>query len=261
MGKLAVVDAEGVPATGRPRIVTALGKQRSGKTYFLRWYVERGAKHRARELRLIDADPHNDTLRQHYPGAVSPESSALEDRRISLETAIRDQREAASAGRPYDALIDVGGGDLLMGRLARDVRFTEAVEQIGLELIVFYMLSPSLSDLEYFQGLDDAGFVPKRLALVFNAGLIQGDRQPERAFDAMLEAPLVEKLVSQGATPLFMPALAADCVEAIEKSGARTFLEAIPKVGMWHEMRLQTWLGQKMETQIAKPLAELGWLI
>lgn len=259
MGKLAVVEAAASEA--RPKFVTALGKQKSGKTYLLRWMVERGAKDRVRDLNLIDADPHNDTLRQHYPGAMSPESSALEDRRISLEAAIREQQEAAVSGRPYDALVDVGGGDLLMSRLARDVRFTDTMEQIGIDLIAFYMLSPSLSDLEYFQALEDAGFRPKRLGLVFNAGLIQGDRRPERAFDAMLDAPLVRKLVERGAKPLFMPALAADCVEAVERSGANTFHEAIPKVGMWHEMRLETWLKQSMEDQVAKPLSELGWLV
>jgi hypothetical protein len=245
----------------RARLVTALGKQRSGKTYLLRWFIERSANARRRPMKLIDADPHNDTLRRHYTDAVTPGSSALEDRRISLQTAIREQHAAASAGTPYDALWDIGGGDLLMARLAREVRFSQTVDQIGIDLIVFYMLSPSLSDLEYFQMLEDAGFRPKNLCLIFNAGLIQGDRRPDRAFDAVLAAPLVKALTDRGARALFMPALASDTVEAIEATGASTFRDALQKLDIWDQMRVQTWLDEAMETEIAKPLAEWGWLL
>jgi hypothetical protein len=265
MAKLSIIEAD-TPQISQvpqlhPRIVTALGKQKAGKTYFLRYYVERGAKDRQRPLKLVDADPHNDTLRQHYKDAASPDSSGIEDRRISLERSIDEQLSAAADGRPYDALWDIGGGDLLVPKLARDVQFTDTIEDVGIDLIVFYMLSPSLSDLEYFQTLEDAGFRPKRLGLVFNAGLIQGDRKPDRAFDAMLDQPLVMTLIERGAKPLFMPALAADCVEAVEKTKSVTFHDAISKVGTWHKMRLRTWLDQKMEEEIAKPLGDLGWLI
>lgn len=256
---MATTDA--VSADTRPRIVTALGKQKSGKTMFLRWLVERNAESRQRPLKLIDADPHNDTLKQHYPDAMSPGSTAIEDRRISLEQSIRDQRAASASGNPYDALWDVGGGDLLMARLAHEVRFTETIERAGIDLIAFYMLSPSLSDLEYFEGLENAGFKPKRLALVFNAGLIQGDRQPDRAFEPVVQRPLIATLLSRGALPIFVPALAADCVEAIENSGAKTFRDAIPMLDMWHEMRLHSWLNDEMEQRVAKPLIDAGWMI
>jgi hypothetical protein len=108
--------------------------------------------------------------------------------------------------------------------------------------------------------LEEKGFRPRRHALIFNTGLIQGDRKPDRAFDAMFKAPLIEKLVSRGAAPLFMPSLPADCVEAIEKTGSPTFVGALPNLDIWHQMYLETWL-QKMNEEIAKPLMDLGWLV
>jgi hypothetical protein len=259
MAKLALASDQDVGQVRRPRIITALGKQRSGKSMFIRYYIERGASDRYRPLKMVDADPHNDTLHQHYPEAFTPGSTGIEDRRISLEQCIRQQM--AETASPYDAIWDLGGGDLLMSRLAQDVQFTETVERIGIDLIVFYMLSPSLSDLEYFRSLEEAGFRPKRLGLVFNAGLIQGDRVPERAFDAMLADPLIKTLGERGARPMFMPALASDCVEAVEGTKSHTYRAAITQVGMWHEMRLTTWLDDKMEKNIANPLLDLGWLV
>lgn len=248
--------------TRRPRIVTALGKQTRGKSLLLHWYVERGSATRTRPLTIIDADPHNQTLGRHFDGVVTPGSTALEDRRVFLEQAIRDQRDAARAGTPYDVVADVGGGDLLLARLAQEIRFTETIDRSGIDLVAFYMLGTNVGDLEYFQTLDDAGFHPKNIALVFNAGLVSGDRSPAKAFDIMLNAPLVRKLTTSGAIPLFMPALTSDCVEAIERSGARTFREALPKLeDLMHEMRLETWLDQAMERQIAQRLVELGWLV
>lgn len=230
-------------------------------TMLIRWLAERGAADRPRPMRLLDADPHNQTLSRYLPGTLSPDSVSLEDRRVWIEQQIREQRNAIRAGAPFDAILDLGGGDLLLQRLAYEVRFTETVDKAGIDLTAFYMLGPSLDDLEYFQSLDDAGFAPRRLGLVFNAALVPAGRDPALAFDSMTKAPLIELLVKRGAVPFFMPALAAECVEAVEKSGARTFREAIPKLEMWDEMRLETWLNDSMEEQIAKPLAEMGWLV
>jgi hypothetical protein len=262
MAKLAMVETDAPADVRRPRMVTALGKQTRGKTFLLKWYIERGASSRTRMVKVIDADPHNQTLARDFEGALTPGSTALEDRRVFLEQAIRDQRDAAKAGDAYDVVADVGGGDLLLSRLAHEIRFTETVDRSGIDLIAFYVLGTNVGDLEYFQTLTDAGFRPKHLALVFNAGLVSGDRSPDKAFDLMLRAPLVHELLARGAVPLFMPSLASDCVEAVERSGAKTFREALPRLGdLMHEMRLETWLDQAIEKQIGKPLADMGWLV
>jgi hypothetical protein len=259
MAKLAVVEND-PGAVARPRIITALGKQGGGKTLLLRYLIERGVAVRSRPLKLLDADPHNGTLRQHYADAETPGSSSTEDRRVSLEQAVRNQHAAARDGSLYDALWDIGGGDLLMARLARRAHFTETLERVGVDLIVFYLLSPEMSDLEYFQGLEDAGFKPRNLALVFNAGRIQGDRRADRAFDATMKSALVHKLVERGARPLFMPALESDCMKAADETKESTFRAALSKLDMWHEIYLRSWLDEAMEEQIAKPLIEWGWL-
>ena len=261
VAKLAVISTD--TDTRRPRIVTALGKQTRGKTLLIRYLIERGAVSRSRHLTIIDADPHNQTLAGHFDNVVTPGSTALEDRRVFLEQAIRSQRDAAAEGNPYDIVADVGGGDLLLSKLAHEIRFTETVDRSGIDLTAFYMLGPNVSDLDYFKSLHDAGFHPKNLALVCNAGLVAGDRSPDRAFEVILRSPFVEMLVSErSAKMLFMPALTSDCIEAIDRSGARTFREALPKLeDLMHEMRLETWLDQAMEKQIAQRLADMGWLV
>lgn len=259
MAKPAVALAEPT-TTLHPRIVTALGKQTRGKSLLLSWVAER-PRTTDRPLKLLDADPHNTTLARRFPNVLTPGSVSLEDRRVWLEQQIRDQRDAARAGKPYDVLCDVGGGDHLLARLAHEVRFTETLDRAGIDLTAFYMIGPSLPDLEYFQSLDDAGFAPKRLGLIFNAGLVTAGRAPVQAFEPVMKAPLVLSLIERGAVPFFMPALAADCLEAVERSGAMTFREAIPKLDLWHEMRLETWLNDSMETQLAAKLEALGWLV
>lgn len=224
---------------------------------FLRWLAERGSLSRSRPMHILDADPHNRTLSGYFPNAECPPSSGMDDRRVWLEAEIRKQAKAAER---YDVILDIGGGDHLMQRLAYEVRFTETIERVGIDLTAFYLMGPSVSDLDYFQSLEAANFHPKRLALVFNGGLVSGDRSVERAFEAVFNAPLVTKLLDRGAHPIYMPALAPDCLEAVEQSGALTFRDAIPKLDMWHEMRLETWLNQSMEDQVARPLSELGWL-
>lgn len=244
-----------------PRILVVLGKQNAGKTLLERYLAEEGASARSRPLRLIDVDPHNDTLHQHYPSALTPESTSLDDRRIFLENEVREQKKAAMAGNPYDAYWDVGGGDLLMPRLSKDVRFTDTIERVGIELIVIYMLSPHLADLDYFQDLEDANFHPKRLVLMLNAGLVAGDRQPNKAFEAMVAAPLIAKLLERGAEPLFMPALASDCIQAIRGTGESTFRAALPKLDFWHTMRLETWLNIDMKQEVMDHLVKFGWMV
>jgi hypothetical protein len=234
MGKVTQGDAQ---VDVRPRIVVPLGKQRSGKTTLLRWMIERGAVRRTRPLKLMDADPHN-------------------------ENAIRVQRQSAREGNPYDTYWDVGGGDLLMSRLAHEIAFTSAVDRAGLDLIAYYVLTPSLSDLDYFKALDAAGFRPQRLGLICNAGAVNGDRSPAKAFEPLLSDPFVVALMEHGAIPLFMPALAADAFEAVRQSGAKTFRDALAKMDdFMHETRLGDWLDVAMEEGIGKRLDALGWFV
>lgn len=249
-----------VATEARPRIITALGKQTRGKTILLRYLAER-PRTTDRPLKLLDADPHNPTLDRYFDGVLTPGSVSLEDRRVWIEQQIRDQRDAARRGEPFDTVLDLGGGDHLVAKLAHDVRFTETLDKMGIDLVVFYLLGPSISDLEYFQSLEDAGFEPKRLGLVFNCGLVTAGRAPVKAFGEVINAPLTHLLTERGAKLFHMPALESDCMDAVDRSGARTFREAIAKLEDWDEMRLQTWLDQSMEKQVAKPLADLGWLV
>lgn len=246
----------------RPRIVVTLGKQRSGKTTLERWMFERGAVRRTRPLKLIDADPHNDTLHQHFAEAELPGSSSVDDRRVALENAIRSQIAAARAGKPYDAYWDIGGGDLLMPRLAHEIGLTSTLDRAGIDLIAYYLLTPSLSDLDYFRTLDAAGFKPQRLGLVCNAGAVNGDRSPARAFGPLMSDPFIISLIERGAVPLPMPALAADAFEAAEGTAAPTFRDALTRLDdFMHETRLADWLDVAMEEGIGKRLDAMGWFV
>jgi hypothetical protein len=132
----------------------------------------------------------------------------------------------------------------------------------GLDLIAYYVLTPSLSDLDYFKALDAAGFRPQRLGLICNAGAVNGDRSPAKAFEPLLSDPFVVALMEHGAIPLFMPALAADAFEAVRQSGAKTFRDALAKMDdFMHETRLGDWLDVAMEEGIGKRLDALGWFV
>jgi hypothetical protein len=137
-----------------------------------------------------------------------------------------------------------------------------ASHRAGIDLIAFYVLTPSLSDLDYFKALDAAGFRPQRLGLILNAGAINGDRKARKAFEPLLSDPFVGGLMERGAVPLFMPALAADAFEAVRQTGAPTFRDALTRLDdFMHETRLADWLDVAMEEGIGKRLDGLGWFV
>src|ERR1700680_1102801 len=95
-----------------PRLFVPLGRGSRGKTFVLRWMIER-AQAAGRDVVVADLDRTNRTLSEFFEGVVSPPSAddrdALEFLSMLLERQIEER---------FSLAIDFGGGDLILKRMA-----------------------------------------------------------------------------------------------------------------------------------------------
>jgi hypothetical protein len=115
------------------------------------------------------------------------------------------------------ALLDMGGGDLSMGRLLQDVPdLTASLEEAGVQPVALYTLSPRVDDLGVLAGYEAQGFQPRATALILNAGLADPTMPREDAFARVLRHSAFRAAVERGAVPLWMPRLDAGVAAEIE---------------------------------------------
>jgi len=233
----------------RPKLVVTLGRGSKGKSVLLRYVAETSA--RSRPLRIVDADPSNDSLSRFFPGeAVSPQSLDEEDRRVWLEKEFWDMIE-----RRYDMLLDVGGGDLLVKRLGAEVGLAQALEAEGIDLIAIHMLGPDLDDLHYLEDVETKGLLqPKHTVLMLNAGLVPPTSRPSAAFATVLESPIVKRVradETNGRQVLLVVMPCLPCMRDIEAAGLPNFASALTPqgrkmIGPFNVVRVRRWLNEEM---------------
>ena len=125
----------------RARLVLPLGRGGRGKTTLTRWMVERA--HRAgRSPVVADADRNNATLSRFFGGVLSPPSA--DDRDVTEFVA---RLVEAQVERRFDAVLDLGGGDLTLKRLAAEMELATWLPTLGVDLVAIHLLGPSADDL------------------------------------------------------------------------------------------------------------------
>jgi hypothetical protein len=213
----ASLDAETLPAaraldlgTG-PKAVFVMGPGRSGKTTLLRFIME-----------------------NVQPGHVAPLAAALDPQNRSLATFLNDVAQPPTTdpvgvarwaeellgfimAEQQSALLDMGGGDLSLGKLLEDVPdLAASLEEAGLHPVAIYTLSPRVDDLGVLAGYEAQGFQPKATALILNAGLADPTLPREDAFARVLRHSAFRAAVARGAVPIWMPRLDATVAAEIE---------------------------------------------
>jgi hypothetical protein len=145
--------------TKRQRLVVALGRGKTGKSTMLRYVAETAGTDRP--LRILDADPNNQTLALHFSHAERPPSVEGVDRRSWVEEQI-ERMVLASAGESglHDALLDLGGGDRLMKRLGDEVGLVQILEESGIDVTAIYMVGPHEADLSDLREAEQSGSFP-----------------------------------------------------------------------------------------------------
>ena len=190
-------------ALSRPKFIVPLGRGARGKTWWTRWAVER-AQDQGRSIVLADADRTNATLSGYFAGVLTPPSADDDDMRDWFAAFCEQQIEER-----FTALIDLGGGDLMLKRIAREASLTELLESHGIEVVAVHLLGPDRDDLAYLRDMEADGlFAPAATILVLNEGLLPKGRSTQAAFQAVLDNPILQAAVRRGAKIVWMPRLA-----------------------------------------------------
>lgn len=194
-----------------PKALFVMGPGRSGKTTLLR-YVMEGVP----------------------PGRPAPLAAALDPQNRSLATFLNDVAQPPTTdpvgvarwaeellgfvmAEKQSALLDMGGGDLSMGKLLEDVPdLAGSLEEAGVHPVAVYTLSPRVDDLGVLASYEAQGFRPKATALILNAGLADPTVPREDAFARVLRHSAFHAALARGAVPIWMPRLDATVAAEIE---------------------------------------------
>ena len=189
-------------AAPRPKFIVPLGRGARGKTWWTRWAVER-AQDQGRSVVLADADRTNATLSGYFSGVLTPPSADDDDMRDWFASFCEQQIEDR-----FTALIDLGGGDLMLKRIAREASLTNLLESHGIEVVAVHLIGPDRDDLAYLRDMEaDSLFAPAATILVLNEGLLPKGRSAQTAFQGVLDNPILQAAVKRGAKIVWMPRL------------------------------------------------------
>lgn len=239
--------AQGIDLSGKPKIIFAAGRGKTGKTTLLRWMAERGRAEQ-KEFLLADIDPTNASFAAYFPEAAQPKTIDPLGVRQWLQGFLQYAFEKKAS-----AMIDLGGGDTALRSLAAEMpTLVETIESAGLAVAVFYLVGHQIEDLTPIATLTDLKFVPKARAIVLNEGTAPLGIPRTQAFARVLSHPVFVEQIKTGAIHLWMPRLfAADAVEARRASfvAAREG-KTNPPLGIFDRSRVHHWL-TAMEEQFA----------
>ena len=241
----------------KPRLYLPLGRQRTGKTVLSRVLIE--ALDHPYRLRVIDADPNNQSLSQARPDSEVPPYVDGDERREWIEQCI-DRLVSGATGDEdrHDVIMDLGGNDLLLKRLGAEVALADMLESFGVQPVAIHMLGTDDADLSYLRDVEDNGlFCPKATILVLNRGLVSPSRDHVAAFKPVMDSDIVRRTVARGARVVVMPALDKVLMERTEKLKLTSFRAAllpenIKTVGLLNATRVKLWLERDLPVMVSQ---------
>ena len=213
----------------RPKLILPIGSDRTGKTFWSRWLIDRAAQ-TVSPLLIIEGDTINPGLAPHYAAAlIAPpfpddQPAWLEQ---TLDTAVITTRRSA--------LLDLGQQLFGLTHWLAEVPLKEALEENGVDLVAVCLLTPdpySHPRLPYLLEL----IRPTRTLIVLNEWGFDGPKA-RAAFAPILADPIVDAQRAAGARIVAMPHLeeadALDAIRAHARTGASGATKEHPAVSAW----------------------------
>lgn len=224
-----------------PRLILPLGRGARGKSLWSLWYLDRNAQ-AGSAITIADGDRTNQSLRARFPDALKPETASDPAVLAWIRTLIETQIQSRT-----NLLLDLGGGDLLLKRTARDMQLLEWLTEMGIEVIAVHLLGPSVDDLAYLEEVEEGGLLaPPRTLIVLNEGVVPADRDPVTAFKSTItKNPIFLRALERGAQVVTMPHLSA--APEIDARRLR-FATAQSHLGAWDAQATRIWLRRMEET-------------
>ncbi len=226
----------------RPKLIIPLGRGNRGKTFFVRWAVER-AQEQGRSTVIADADRTNATLSAFFENVVSPPSGDERDVREFLATFVEKQIEEG-----FTAIVDFGGGDTVLKALAREIKLVEFLSANGITPVAVHLIGPDPDDLSYLRDVEQESILaPPFTVLVLNEATVPVHRTAHAAFEnAVRSHPILANTVQRGAVVVRMPRLEP----AAEVDRARLTFAAAEEgrveagqhiIGPWKRQQIAIW--------------------
>jgi hypothetical protein len=232
-----------VPTPSMQLAVYPLGRGAHGKTWLTRWMADRALSH-GREIVIADADRTNATLSGYFANVVTPPSADERDMRewvgVFAERQINEK---------FNAIIDFGGGDLVLKRVAAEMDLVEFLTRHGIFPVAIHLIGPDPDDLAYLRDVEAGGiFAPPATILVLNEALVPAYRTPLQAFEkTVLKHPILTEAVDRGAKlismPRLEPALEVDLRRlTFSAAEAGKTKEGQDPIGPWKRQQIAMWL-------------------
>ena len=186
------------------------------------------------------------------PGCGDPSLGGLADLAQWLEQKINEQALSIRAGRPFDALLGVGGGDLLVKKLAEEVRLVRTLERMGIRPVAMHVVGPDNADLDYLaQVVADELFLPAATLIVLNGGLVADGRSVANAFTPILNHPALVAAMGKGAKVVRFPELSpmrqvSEGKLLFEDAAAGKAPEAGEPLSFFDQERVSIWWEEKV---------------
>ena len=233
----------GMDLSGRHKIIFWVGRGKTGKTTGIRWLAEKTLLN-GTPLLMADLDTTNDTFSRYIDKVARPPEAI--DPAMSLKWL--DRLLQHSLTQKISALIDLGGGDTTLRRLAVELPDLVALfEAQGFAVVLFHTVGPQEEDLSPLATLQGLGFKPTASAIILNEAMMDIGETRETAFARILRHSVVRHAIGAGAVPVFMPKLfAAQAVEIrrlkFHDAAAGKTGRADTPLGPFDRSRVKKWL-------------------
>ena len=195
----------GMDLSGRHKIIFWVGRGKTGKTTGIRWLAEKTLLN-GTPLLMADLDTTNDTFSRYVDKVARPPETI--DPAMSLKWL--DRLLQHSLTQKISALIDLGGGDTILRRLAIELPDLVALfEAQSFAVVLFHTVGPQEEDLSPLAALQGLGFKPTASAIILNEAMVDVGETRDIAFARILRHSAVCRAIGEGAVPVFMPRLLA----------------------------------------------------
>lgn len=242
-----------IDVTRTPSFIFFAGRGYTGKT-FLNRYLYETACH---PVIVGDGDRTNIGISKFVPQARVPLSSDERDVRDWLMALIDEQIETKT-----DLMLDLGGGDVILGNLARELNLDEFLVEQGIRPVLLHLMGPDPADLSILAGLErDKTFAPKCTAVIFNANSIPSHKSQRAFLDVIDNSPILQAAIARGVEVAVMPMLEpAGLIPAdvtFSSAAAGCMPSGYPRLSPLRRQQIIMWL-RAMQTDVRSHIE--GWL-
>lgn len=234
--------------TTRPTLLVAIGRQRVGKTTFLKSLAEITAQQGGKpEIWNTDSMNRSHTISSLGSHVLEADSTSPSGQAAWLEEQIERLVETRQ-----DAILDIGGGWTAMHELIRTSPLVAALDELGISLVTIFMIGMENADIDYLQDLQEQhGFLPPRTAIVINEGLLPVGMDTARAVSEILENRAVLNALDRGAAHGVFPAVnglkkIADRGQSFMDFAANKPVPGQPKSSVFDRLRINRWLKREV---------------